>query len=207
MDGHDDGPRIRALVVTDRPWWIVSLGDRVARHRLPIDLVPATAGTLDGDADVALVDLVGDAGDGALGAVERLARRHPPVPVVVAVDPADARRRALAHRAGAAAAIARDASPAATVALLLAVASGAVVLHDRAPGPGPDAIDLTDSERLLLAAVARGDDNQTIGRTLYASERTVKRRLSALYQRLGVSGRVEAVAVAARAGLLDAPDP
>lgn len=65
----------------------------------------------------------------------------------------------------------------------------------------PD-VDLDESARRLLAMVAAGQSNAQMARTLFVSEATVKRRLRAIFEDLGVTNRVEAVAEAARLGVL-----
>lgn len=47
----------------------------------------------------------------------------------------------------------------------------------------------------ILELIAEGLDNDTVAQHLYISRGTVKNHLSRVYDRLGVSGRVEAVAV------------
>ena len=56
---------------------------------------------------------------------------------------------------------------------------------------------LTAHERELLALVADGLTNREIAKRLYLAESTVKRHVSALFRRLGVSSRYEAAAAAA----------
>jgi DNA-binding NarL/FixJ family response regulator len=56
---------------------------------------------------------------------------------------------------------------------------------------------LTVHDRELLALVADGLTNREIAERLYLAESTVKRHLSALFRRLGVSSRSEAAATAA----------
>lgn len=58
------------------------------------------------------------------------------------------------------------------------------------------ALGLTAREGEILALVARGRRNAEIARTLVVSVRTVEKHLEQLYRKLGVSSRVEAVAVA-----------
>lgn len=63
-------------------------------------------------------------------------------------------------------------------------------------------LGLLDSEIDLLAMVAEGATNRQIAERLYWSEATVKRKLSDIFRKLGVSDRTQAVAVAMRHGLL-----
>ncbi len=59
----------------------------------------------------------------------------------------------------------------------------------KVPGPGC----LTTRESDVLAAVARGLDNRMISVELRLSDRTVRNYVSRIYQKLGVTNRVEAV--------------
>lgn len=61
---------------------------------------------------------------------------------------------------------------------------------------------LTAREREVLALVAAGTSNKGIARTLRISPNTVKYHLTALFAKLGVATRAEAIAAAARAGEL-----
>jgi len=62
---------------------------------------------------------------------------------------------------------------------------------------------LNERERQILALVADGHSAGEIGRHLHLSSGTVKATLLKVYQRLGVSERAAAVAVALRRGLID----
>ena len=62
---------------------------------------------------------------------------------------------------------------------------------------------LTGGEVEVLRLVARGEDNAAIARLLSLSEKTVSNRLSMIYDKLEVSGRVQAALVALRCGLVD----
>jgi predicted ATPase/DNA-binding CsgD family transcriptional regulator len=61
---------------------------------------------------------------------------------------------------------------------------------------------LTEREREVLRLVAQGLSSKAIGRALFISERTVAQHLTAIFNKLGVSTRAHAVAVAAQRGLL-----
>ncbi|WP_107771441.1 LuxR C-terminal-related transcriptional regulator [Nocardioides sediminis] len=64
------------------------------------------------------------------------------------------------------------------------------------------AVGLTRREHEVLRAVALGGSNATVGTSLFISENTVKTHLAALYRKLGVQNREEAVAQARRLGLV-----
>jgi NarL family two-component system response regulator YdfI len=64
-------------------------------------------------------------------------------------------------------------------------------------------IELTEREREVLVAAARGERSKEIADRLSISERTVKAHLTNVYNKLGVDSRAAAVAAAARLGLLE----
>jgi two-component system, NarL family, response regulator LiaR len=65
---------------------------------------------------------------------------------------------------------------------------------------GPDA--LTDREMEVLQLVVRGYRNKEIAERLYITERTVKFHAGIIFQKLNVSSRSEAIAVAIQRGLV-----
>jgi DNA-binding CsgD family transcriptional regulator len=98
-------------------------------------------------------------------------------------------------------------------ALAEAEAMGAVPLAEAAaawarrsrvtvPGVHRDTSVLTGREAEVLTLVAQGLSNGKIGAHLFISTKTVSVHVSNILAKLGVSGRAEAVAVAARRGLL-----
>lgn len=71
--------------------------------------------------------------------------------------------------------------------------------------PYPDAvavISLTDRERRLIELLPTSRSRESIARTLFVSTNTVKTQLQALYRKLGVASREEAVTRAYELGLL-----
>jgi DNA-binding CsgD family transcriptional regulator len=67
----------------------------------------------------------------------------------------------------------------------------------------PVAFGLTDREREVLALVAAGRTNGQIATALFISPKTASVHVSNILAKLGVSGRVEAAAVAHRLGLVE----
>lgn len=117
-----------------------------------------------------------------------------------------------AVRSGARAALPRSASAGAIVAAVEAAAAGLAVVPtealDGAPratgaphGP-PNPQALTAREAQILALLADGLVNKEIAARLGISRHTVKSHLDALFHKLGVATRAEAVAVGARAGVI-----
>ena len=66
---------------------------------------------------------------------------------------------------------------------------------------------LTSRELAVLRLLAAGRTNAQIGAELYISPKTAGVNVSSILRKLGVPGRVQAAALAERAGLLPAPRP
>lgn len=118
-----------------------------------------------------------------------------------------------AIRAGARAVLPSTSSADAIAAAVEAVAAGLVVLPpdvltEAAParvgdaGSVAPAEPLTAREAQVLALLAEGLVNKQIAARLGISRHTVKTHLAALFHKLGVSTRAEAVGAGARAGLI-----
>ena len=101
------------------------------------------------------------------------------------------------------------------IAALRAVAAGLIVgpatliqptLTSRAPQPGEEleqfAEKLTDREQEVLDLLVQGLANKQIALGLQISEHTVKFHLSAIFGKLGVSNRTEAIRVGVQQGLV-----
>lgn len=141
-------------------------------------------------------------------AVELLLAQLPaPAPVLALVaEPAHA--RALVH-GGARGALVREASSEQVAAASVAVASGLHVFDREtfsawsAPrSPGGETLLLTPRERSVLELVAAGRSNRAIAAELGMSEHTAKFHVRSLLDKLGAETRADAVARAARRGLL-----
>ena len=115
-------------------------------------------------------------------------------------------RGAAALRAGARGALRRDASPAAIAAAIEAVAAGLVVLPEeaipRAPRSDAAGEPLTRREREVLSLLADGLGNKIIAARLGISDHTVKAHVGAIFDKLHVGTRAEAVALGLRLGLI-----
>jgi two-component system, NarL family, response regulator LiaR len=62
--------------------------------------------------------------------------------------------------------------------------------------------ELTERELDVLRLLANGADNSEIAETLFLSTTTVKRHVTSIVAKLGVSNRVQAAIWAVRAGVL-----
>ena len=69
--------------------------------------------------------------------------------------------------------------------------------------PRRDTFGLSGREREVLVQIARGRTNREIGERLFISQKTVGVHVGNILAKLGVSGRVEAAAVAIRLGLTE----
>ncbi|MFC4125625.1 response regulator transcription factor [Nocardia rhizosphaerae] len=66
---------------------------------------------------------------------------------------------------------------------------------------------LSPRERQLFALLGEGLTNRQIAARLYLAEKTVRNSLTVLFAKLGVSGRVQAAALAVRIGAVEMPAP
>jgi len=62
--------------------------------------------------------------------------------------------------------------------------------------------ELTEREMTVLRALAKGQSNKQIGRSLFISETTVKAHLKSIFSKMNVLSRTEAIAAAARRGIV-----
>jgi DNA-binding CsgD family transcriptional regulator len=78
----------------------------------------------------------------------------------------------------------------------------AVVARERADSSEPSGFQLTARELDVLALLAEGASNKTIARTLGISVHTAKFHVGSLLGKLDATGRTDAVAHAARRGII-----
>jgi DNA-binding NarL/FixJ family response regulator len=168
---------------------------------------------------VALVDLATFAA--RAGDIERTAVTGVRCRVLLLAPAAEGDRVVTAMRSGAWGVLYLDAQPAQLVALVLAAAAGrawedlpyaAEAMRSLrsaragaiAPiGPGPS---LSLRERQLIAELTAGATNADIAHTLGLRPQTVKNRLSAIFDKLGVSSRLELALYAVNHQLVERPD-
>ena len=157
--------------------------------------------------DVTLLDLRMPVMEG-VEAVRRIRELDPRARVIVLTtyDTDDEIARALS--AGAKAYLLKDISADDLVTCIRDVLAGKTYLAPAAAAKlfeGVARVQLTPKEMATLRLLAQGKTNQEIASDLNVSERTVKTHLAHLFEKLGVTSRVEAVRVAARRGLVAAP--
>lgn len=183
------GGRVSVVAHDDRA---MRLSDLIHRHRPAVVIV-----------DLGLPD--------GLDAVAATRRRHPGVRIAAMAADAGATDAAVAALvAGADGVLLRDAEPETVAAQLLAVVCGgtvappaavATLLHRRPTDAVLSQLRGVDVE--LWRLIAEGHETAVIARRLCVSERTAKRMVARLLQRLGVANRVQAAALAGRCGVLD----
>ncbi len=202
---------IRVMVVADsaaaRARLVGSLaGDdrlEVVAQAPALSTVEQLVGAGGPDVVVAAVDADDDR---AADAVIALATRPGAPPVVAVVGPDSGAWVDEALQAGVRAVIPRDAGPAEIQAAVGAAAAGLVVVRpedvpETRRGPDVDA-SLTPRELQVLDLLGEGLGNKAIAARLAITERTVKFHVGAIFEKLGVSSRTEAVTAALRRGLL-----
>jgi DNA-binding NarL/FixJ family response regulator len=146
--------------------------------------------------DVALIDLFVGSESGA-EICQRL-RAVSPQTRVLFISGAGRISAAAARAAGASGFISKDWSAPEVADAVRRVAAGGTVFE---PGEGEQPLGLSAREREVLALIATGATNAEIAAALFLSPHTVKEHTSALYRKLGVRNRAQAVQQGQRIGL------
>jgi len=163
--------------------------------------------------EVVLMDLRMPGMDG-ITAIEKLRQAMPEIAVVILTtfNEDDLMLRGL--RAGARGFLLKDTDRATLFDAIRAAARGETLLKPEimsrlltqiggktvsTSSSGPE---LTEREKEVLAAVARGERSKEIAFKLNITERTVKAHLASIYNKLGVDSRAAAIAIASQRGLL-----
>ena len=194
--------RLRLLVVDDHEvvhWGLRSLlGAQpwVERCVAAHDGAEALALAERYEPDVALIDLFVGSESGAeicqrLRAVSTQTR-------VLFISGAGRISAAAARAAGASGFISKDWSAPEVADAVRRVAAGGTVFES---GEGEQPLGLSAREREVLALIATGATNAEIAARLFLSPHTVKEHTSALYRKLGVRNRAQAVQEGQRIGL------
>jgi DNA-binding NarL/FixJ family response regulator len=201
---------VRVIVDAQEGMRVVgSAGDGLEAVRLVDELVP----------DVVLMDVRMPEMDGVeatrqIFAPDRVARRPKPVRVVVLTTFNLDDRAATAIRHGASGFLLKDTTPVMLRDAIRTVHAGNAVLAPadlstlldqqfRAVVPPPPAyVALTEKEREVFGAVARGLSNTEIAGLVFASESTVKTHVGAILRKLALRDRVQIVVFAHAHGLV-----
>ncbi|MBI5106234.1 MAG: response regulator transcription factor [Solirubrobacterales bacterium] len=209
--------RVRVYVADDHPMYREGLV-RAIRERPDLEVVgessdgrTALPEIRDLAPDVALLDvrMPGLSGTDVLNAI---AREHLPTRVVFLSAHVDSDLVYRAVAMGAAGYLSKEADRATIFDAVAAAARGETVLAPEVQGGLATQIQLRETEarpvlspreQEILRMIADGGSAPEIARRLHLSPSTVKTHLQSLYEKLGVSDRAAAVAVAMRAGLLE----
>ena len=166
--------------------------------------------------DVVLMDLRMPGMDG-LEAIKQIHSQWPQVAIVILTTYNEDEWLIQGLRAGASGYLLKDASSETLFHAIRSAARGETLLQPdvlarllshtspKPPRSGKEfagRIELTEREREVLAAVARGERSKEIAMQLGISLRTVGAHLTSIYTKLGVDSRTSAVATAIAHGLL-----
>ena len=165
--------------------------------------------------DVVLMDVRMPGMDG-LEAIEQIHRSWPQIAVVILTTYTDDEALLRGLQAGACGYLLKEASAETLFHAIRTAARGELLLQPEimtrilarthrstpTPPPGDTTIELTERERAILIAVARGERSKEIAHHFGVSERTVKAHLTNIYTKLNVDSRASAVAIALKRGLL-----
>lgn len=162
---------------------------------------------------VALVDLVMPGG--GIAATRDIRAASPNTQVVVLTSFDDSRQILAAVQAGALSCLLKDIDADGLAETVRKAARGEAVLHPRVAGYLLDAVrrgtsggepltSLSQRERDVLALMAEGLSNHTIGEKLEISEKTVKTHVSNILAKLGVADRTQAAVYAWKSGMKQA---
>jgi DNA-binding NarL/FixJ family response regulator len=193
----------RILVVDDHD--VVHWGFRLLLERQSwVESCAAASGSKDALVEaartkphVALVDLF-LGGESGAEVAEELRRVHPGLRVLL-ISGAGRISPAVARAAGASGFVSKDWGAADVVRAVRMVALGQEVFVQSAE---PDGVSLTAREQEVVSHISHGETNAEIAKVLFLSPHTVKEHTSAIYRKLGVRNRAQAVKAAQRLGLI-----
>lgn len=209
--GSDSTRRPSLVVVHQQPLLLQAIAARLEAHGLVVSAIAtgrrgAVEALSTTSADVVVLGLPFRAG--GLDCMQELLSIAPEVKVVVC-DLSDQGDPDFALAEGAAAYVDRSAHPDDISAAVRQVVSRSIFVASRAEasvttssGEHCEPPVFTPRELEIMRLAAGGRTNAAIARSLWVSEQTVKRHLSSIYRKLGVSNRTEMARAAELEGLL-----
>jgi len=154
--------------------------------------------------DVTLMDLRMPRVDG-VDAIRGILKLKPDAAVIVLTTFDHDEDIYVGLRAGAKAYLLKDVTPEELFSCIRTVHAGQGYLQPRVAAKLAQRVRehaLTDREEQILHRLAAGKSNRAIGEELHITESTVKTHLKHLFSKLDVTSRAEAVALAARRGMI-----
>jgi two-component system NarL family response regulator len=154
--------------------------------------------------DVTLMDLRMPRGDG-VDAIRAILRLRPDAAVIVLTTFDHDEDIYVGLRAGAKAYLLKDVTPDELFRCIRTVHAGQGYLQPRVAAKLAQRVRehaLTEREEQILQRLAEGKSNRSISEELHITESTVKTHLKHLFSKLDVTSRAEAVALAARRGMI-----
>jgi len=158
--------------------------------------------------DLVLLDVRMPNVDG-LACLDEIHQRYPEIKVVMLSASTSPELIAAALRRGASAYLAKSVDPNDLPSTLRQAVEGNVfstsALTGEVENDSARAAGLTDRERSILEALAKGKSNDEIAKELWVTQQTVKFHLTNIYRKLGVKNRTEATRLAYQRGLVENP--
>jgi len=157
----------------------------------------------------------------ALQVLRRIQEREPKIPVLLLAESMEVPRIVETLKLGANGFVLRESAPQVLFKSIRAVAAGEYwigrsiigdlvkALRDGSEAAGndlrPAPFSLTHRELEIIAEVAEGCTNKNIAEKLSIAEQTVKHHLTSIFQKVGVSNRLELAVFAMHRGIHDNP--
>lgn len=166
--------------------------------------------------DIVLMDIEMPGRFDGVEATRRICMQHPQVKVIVLTMHTEEEYLFEAIKAGAKSYVLKDTEAPELLETIRAVHRGETRLEPslalkmleefqrssaQPPRPGADFIHLTEREKDILQMVGQGASNPQIANKLGISEKTVRNRLSIIFDKLHINNRTEAALFAVREGL------
>ncbi|MEM6828588.1 MAG: response regulator transcription factor [Pseudomonadota bacterium] len=203
---------MRIVIADDHPLFRSALSHAVAKVWDGAELVEAESAAearteLANGAEALLLDLHMEDSNG-LSVLMDLRQDYPALPIAIVSASEEPRVYAAARQLGAAAFIPKSAGLEDMRVSLSAVRDGDLSFPDTAEDDEDDDLariaSLTPAQRRILSSIRQGLLNKQIAYEQSISEATVKAHITAIFRKLGVSNRTQAVLLA---GKLDVDQP
>lgn len=205
IDDHELFAQGLALLLTHHWSELFTVAGQTTRVQEAAGLV-ASCG-----ADLAIIDLSMPP-LGGVAAIRHIKRVHPETRILALSGTEDLGLAEEALRSGADGFLSKTAQPEALVGPLRTIAAGFRVLDgsvldellSNTRKPSAELMEKVSAQDVRLwVLLATGMETTDIAQRMFVSERTAKRMVAALLQKLGVSNRIAAAAMAGRLGLID----